>query len=235
MYRNPVMDHYADIEPSSSHGGKLEASQHRLLKVRRDEINRVFDHINSLMRLPDKKSKCFIVYSDVQEVWKDSRRILKVLWPYNPDEASLRFIQQHMILILSCLIYVGSTDWLSNFRIKLWDQHRQQWSLTDASIPIPEDKLGFLDDNAAREAFHKGQHIFRPLVIQLYESQYTQKISKDYRLPFEQRQKNVGSGGFGVVDRVVIPPGYIQNAEGLSWNQVSSHLALDRQLCNFAN
>lgn len=173
------------------------------------------------MKLPEKNSKSFIVIDDVKEIWKDASRVSAVLWPWFPDEDKLKFIQEHMILLLSCLIYIGSTDWLPNFRLRFWDTDKARWLINDDDLPVSEEKLLFLDNSADRARFFKHQYIFKPLIIELFRKQKPQVVLKEQRLPFEERKKDVGSGGFGTIDKVVIPPGYLKNVDGRTYGEAS--------------
>jgi hypothetical protein len=85
---------------------------------------------------------------------------------------------------------------------RLWDGTGRRWRLTDDDIPINDDRLFFLTEDDTRQAFYKAQYIFKPLAIELSNIQRTQTVSADWRLPFKHQEKNVGSSGYGVVDRI---------------------------------
>lgn len=214
---------------------RLQLSTERQKAIRADAIDIVYRDIASRLKLPEKPSKSFIVVDDIKDIWKDAARIIAVLWPYVPDEGKLRYIQEHMILLLSCLIYIGSTDWLPNFRTQLWDADRARWMINDDDLPVSEDKLLFLDNSAARGLFHKQQYIFKPLVIKLFRKQQPQIVLKEHRLPFEERRKDVGSGGFGTIDKVIIPPGYLKNVDDRTYGEASLHGSLRKTLARETN
>ncbi|QDS67853.1 hypothetical protein FKW77_007588 [Venturia effusa] len=210
-----------DMSSQSPRTGRLQPSQEQQRANRKRVIDDVYREISTRLKLPEKPSKSFIVSDDVKEIWKDVNKILAVLWPWCPDEGSLKYIQEHMILLLSCLIYTDLTEWLPKFRAKLWDMNNSRWLINDDDLPLPEDKLQFLDNSAARGLFHKLQYIFKPLVIELFRKQKPQVVLKEQRLPFEERRKDVGSGGFGTIDKVIIPPGYLKNIDGRTYGEAT--------------
>lgn len=208
------------MEPRSLPNGKLEISHERQQNLRGIEIGLITQALKKHMKRSKKDHKCFMIYKDLKAIWTHSR-ILSVLWPDSPDFATVQYVQNNMIMMLSCLIWIRSTSWLHELLGKLWDDSKERCVLTDDEIPINKEQLIFLPDDA-KDAFHKDQYIFKPLVVQLSNFQHTQTVSGNWRLPFENTEKNVGSGGYGVVDKVVIPPGYIQNEEGIGYDRVSS-------------
>lgn len=207
------------MEPRSPRTSKLEIPDERQQKLRSTEIGHIAQALKDSMKRSKKDYKCFMIYSDIKAIWT-TNRILTVLWPDSPDLANLQYVQNNVIVMLSCLIWIRSTSWPDELLGKLWDESKKRYLLVDDKIPIDKENLFFLPDDA-KDAFYKDQFIFKPLVIRLSSLQRTQSVSADWRLPFENTEKNVGSGGYGVVDKVVILPGYIKNEEGNGYDRVS--------------
>ncbi|TLD24525.1 kinase-like protein [Venturia nashicola] len=205
------------MEPRSPRASRLEIPDDRQQKLRSIEIGHITQALKDCMKRSKKDHKCFIIYNDIKAIWT-IQRISTVLWPDTPDLATVQYVQNNMIMMLSCLIWIRSTSWLHELLGRLWDEAKKQYLLVDDKIPVDKEKLLFLPDDA-KDAFYKDQYIFKPLVIQLSSLQRTQSVSAEWRLPFESTEKNVGSGGYGVVDKVVIPPGYIKNEEGNGYDR----------------
>jgi hypothetical protein len=185
-------------------------------------ITTIFHEIESVTKRPGEADKSFVCHDDLKTIWYDRWRIRRLLQlDYAPEE-QIDFIQEHMIVILSTLISIGANDWVINFRARLFHPVSGTALATDDGIPFEIGQLTFLDSPALQRTFYECQFRFKPVVIEITQNQRTQVIeNKMMRLPFEFCQKDIGSGGFGTVDRVGISPKYIKNlSEGSIWETV---------------
>jgi hypothetical protein len=202
----------------------LHQDAHHAIKSQEkaDMIKKILGDIKTCMKRPDKPSKAYFVHKDIARIWSDRTRIHTVLWPDCPNEKDLDVVQDDMVLVLSCLLWVGARDCLSNFRSKFFGFRSH--CPTDDKLPLEKDQLGFLEaEPAIQDRFYEEQFKFKPETILITHNQITQKVNHPLRrLPFEYRKKELGGvGGYGQVDCVGISPGYIRHENGSSWGNVS--------------
>ena len=183
-------------------------------------ISTIFGEIESVTKRPGEPEKSFVRYDDLKVIWSDRWRISCLLQLDYTHEDQIDFIQENMIIIISTLISIGADDWLTNFRARLFDSVSGHAIVTDDGIPFEMDRLTFLDSSLAlQRAFYEYQFRFKPVVIE----QRPQVIeNKMLRLPFEYCD-DIGSGGFGKVDRVGISPKCIKEESGSTWESVRTH------------
>jgi hypothetical protein len=194
-------------------------------------VTTIFDEIEAATKSPEegpeKPEKSFIRHDDLRTIWSDRWRVSRLLQlDYdrvdNAREDQIDFIQEHMIVILSTLVYASAYDCLTNFRARLFDRSGNAVA-TDDRIPLKLHQITFLDsERALQNAFYEHQFRFKPVVIEITGSRRTQVIEKKLRLPFEFCERNIGSGGYGMVDRVGISPKCLKIESGLSWDSVST-------------
>jgi hypothetical protein len=183
--------------------------------ARQQVMKRVLEEMEAVMKRPEKPEKAYICNSDLKSIWFDKSRISALVQPNTLSQHQLDFVQKHMTVILSTLVYVGATDCLSSFASRFFDPLTQQPLLSDADFPFEVSKLNFLDSEPAlQKRFYENQFRFRPVIIDLSVSGHTQKVHPKVRLPFETRLKGVGAGGYGKVDCVGISPDYIKLESG---------------------
>lgn len=207
---------------NTPHTARLQITQEQMSERRKATIDIICDEIKARMKLRAQPSISFIVISDIREIWQERGRLSAVLWPWKPKEEELQYIQKHMILMLSCLIYIDSTEWLPHLWDRLWDSDQGVPLIEDEDLPVPEDsdKLLFLETSAARTQFFEKQYIFKPLIIKVFREDKPQIESRENRLPFEEWEEEVGYGGFGSIDKVKIPAGYFRDAKNKTYEQV---------------
>lgn len=194
-------------------------------------IRTILGEINAHMKRSENPEKSFICYEDLKSIWSDRSRIQTLLQLAFPSEHQIRFIQEHMIMILSTLIFIGATDFSSEFLATLFNSNSANAPITDDEIPFEMNQLIFLYSKPAlQQNFYTHQFRFKPVVIEVTRHQRTQVIKNPkLRLPFEYLKKDIGSGGFGKVDVVGISPKYINEAGSIREN-VSRHCHLQPQI-----
>jgi hypothetical protein len=199
-------------------------SQVRFHAAQAQVMKEILDEIDLATKCRKKQDKSFICCEDLKGIWSDKSRISTLLQPDRLSQDQICFIQRHMIIILSTLISVGATEYLTNFRDRLFDPNSGNALLTDDGIPFKKNELIFLDSEPAlQQLFYDHQFRFKPVVIEITRNQKTQVIENEkQRLPFEFCIKDVGGGGYGKVDCVGISPKYIREKAGSMWENVSA-------------
>jgi hypothetical protein len=190
-------------------------------------MKKIFEEMVAATKHFNRPDKAYICDFDLNRIWSDQRRISAVLQPDNFSQLDLDIIQEQLILILSTLVYMGATLCLTSFRSRFFDPISGKPRVTDKSFPFEKHQLDFFDpesESALQQHFYDNQFRFKPVVIRVRRRQKAQEIKNiNERLPFENRVKSVGSGGYGQVDCVSISPSYIRMADGGSFREVSSY------------
>jgi hypothetical protein len=171
----------------------------------------IWKELKSAMKRDDKPEKAYVCYDDIRKIWGKKSRISALIRSSGPSADQVAFVHEHMIVILSTLVWIGDSKCLGQFRSRFFEPMTTCKALfTDRDMPLfDKSKLRFIDTEPLREHFHKDQFLFTPVRIDIDEDrQTTQTIDPRQRLPFEDISKGVGSGGFGKVDRVAISPKY---------------------------
>lgn len=195
-------------------------------------ITEIWMELKAAMKRVDKPEKMYICYHDIRKIWAKKSRVSTLIRLSGPSAEQVKFIQEHMIIILSTLVWIGDSRCLAQFKSRFFEPMTSCKALfTDKDMPLFEKKqLKFIDTEPVREHFYTDQFLFTPIRIDIEDDrESTQKIDPRQRLPFEEIKKGVGSGGFGKVDRVSISPKYYHSAGSgiekadMSSNKVSPH------------
>jgi hypothetical protein len=99
----------------------------------------MYKEINSYMKQLDKSEKAFICKHDIVRTSSEKSRISIALWSHHPDDKRLSSIQRNVVLILSCLIFIGPRTALpcrelnavglaSRLQTKIFHLNRIRWT-----------------------------------------------------------------------------------------------------------
>ncbi|KAF2097251.1 kinase-like protein [Rhizodiscina lignyota] len=178
---------------------------------RGDGIELIYKQLLDAKKDPNNKyCKPFIVQDDLNRIWGDPRNVARVIGSGWADQ-EVDVIRSFMKKILSILVVVDARDCLRDFHRNMYPSNSSGPVLTDADLPIEEhDRLDFLTPQK-RDQFIEQQYMFIPYVIEEYATPETHKVDSRRRLPFESIKKNIGVGGYGKVDEVRIPRGYLKS------------------------
>ena len=177
------------------------------------------------MHRQDDSSKIFICDRELRTVWEFYN--LRDIFPSQRWwEDERQKIRAEYLKVLSILICIDWTDLELLFRPYFFmrpDQDRN-----DASLPLSETQLGFLRRSA--HLFSQMQYAFIPVIIEEHDTRYIQQLRSKERLPFIEDSLEIGSGGFGVVSKVIIAPEYLFHTDNRTKNsEVGILLLLDAQ------
>jgi hypothetical protein len=205
----------------------------------KDLTAKIYDEITRVTKRADKPQEAYVCLEDLRQIWSDRSRIAALLHPDRLPDTHLRFIQSHMILILSTFVCIGAAEGLAHFRERFFNNLNssgpveQQAKLTDGDIPLDDGQLDtvFLDSECAlKSLFLEYQFRFKPVIIEVGKVQRKLVIPDPrYRLPFESREEEVGAGSYGKVDCVGISPGhYIKKDVGVGsdWSTKSVGISI---------
>lgn len=195
-----------------------------------DSISTLYNELVHVMKDPkNKHCQPFIIESDLKRIWNDMRKITAILgdqW----SKPELEIIHGCMQKTLSLLVYIGARDCLSNFRCLFT---RDGPLFLDADLPLKDKALLAFMPIEMQDKFIEQQFLFIPYIIYEMEGPKTQYVDSRLRLPFEKITKNIGVGGYGKVDQVKIPQGYLRTLRSgggelvsISWLVYPSKLTL---------
>ena len=176
------------------------------------------------MHRPEKgDSNMFICDHELREVWEHYD--LRPIFPTGSwSDEDRRQIRKEFLKILSILIL---TKWLDlkllyQFRIHFFTRSDRN----DTSLPLLGNQLTFLGRSAY--LFQHWQYAFIPVIIKECDKMYVQEVKSEERLPFMENSLEIGSGGFGIVSKVLIAPRCLINETEDSENrQVISYALKD--------
>ncbi len=204
---------------------RRETSPEREKSQAQQVIAKVLDDIKAAIKRPEKMQKAYVCYADLRRIWSDKSKIATLIQSSSPSDEQIDYIQTHMIIILSTLVYIGAVDCLAAFTSRFFRHISSHSALyEDSDIPYFEkSKLKFLDpEPASQQQFYENQFMFKPVIIEIKKNQTTQTVDPKQRLPFESLVKDVGAGGYGKVDRVGISPRYIKQPDGWDSREVKT-------------
>jgi hypothetical protein len=204
---------------------RRETSPEREKSQAQQVIAKVLDDIKAAIKRPEKMQKDYVCYADLRRIWSDKSKIATLIQSSSPSDEQIDYIQTHMIIILSTLVYIGAVDCLAAFTSRFFRHISSHSALyEDSDIPYFEkSKLKFLDpEPASQQQFYENQFMFKPVIIEIKKNQTTQTVDPKQRLPFESLVKDVGAGGYGKVDRVGISPRYIKQPDGWDSREVKT-------------
>lgn len=186
-----------------------------------DSVSSLYNELIRVKKDPkNKHCKPFIIQSDLRNIWRDARKITSIIgdeW----TKPELEAIHACMYKILSILVYIGAKECLRDFR-HLFPRDGDGPLFMDSDLPLKDKApLAFMSVQL-QDQFIEQQFMFIPFVIQEMEGSVTQSVAPQFRLPFEHITKNIGVGGYGKVDQVKIPRGYLRTRRSTGGDLVSS-------------
>ena len=199
------------LQASSLQRHRLSLTQSRKTKI----AQKLFD----CMHRSAEPHKSFICQNDLDDIWRASKNIKKVLVHEDWTEAEVATIRKKFTKILSIIILINSSDCIRRFRTLFFDTLGSQNARTDDEIPFTVEQLSILDIST-RKLFYEKQFVVKPEYIKNTKKQENQVIPPDHRLPFVYEKSGIGWGGYGTVDEVGIAPGYLLQETGASWPDV---------------
>ena len=147
----------------------------------------------------ENPSKMFLSDSELQAVWHDYH--LSTIFPTQRwTVEQWQQIRTDYLKVLSILIWIDWTPLAENFRAVFF-MHRDR---RDACLPFSMEKLNFLAGSAL--TFFQTQYAFLPVVIHDKDEMFVHNLEPLERLPFIEEARDIASGGFGHITKVVIAP-----------------------------
>jgi hypothetical protein len=150
----------------------------------------------------------FITLPSLRTIWTDQmlKDFLAVLG-HDGRGNPVKTVQEDLIKTVSILVHMKWEDW-SRFESIFFPDGWEKLACedkTDKNLPHARATLSehsFLQDGSAATDFLNHQNKYLPMVIKQFESAF---VPKWQPLPFiKSEQRNIGSGGFGIVTREVI-------------------------------
>ncbi|KAK1149739.1 hypothetical protein N8T08_005293 [Aspergillus melleus] len=147
----------------------------------------------------------FISRGALLDIWSESRlEEFAVIFAPGFDKNSITEVRQRYVQTLSILVWIGWEDW-SNFGTIFLQQNRADCDIPTYDLPDLQDPSFLGEDWAIR--FYYDKYVFCP--IDILEGQNIER-NEGWRLPFLDGGREIGGGGFGVVDQEIIARGHFR-------------------------
>lgn len=178
---------------------------------RTDAFSRVYEDLQQRMREPkDKKRRHdrFLTDDDIDTVYADRDRI-RALIKTTSRNVDLEKVRIEMRRVITVLILIGARDCFTDFERRLYRQMTPD--ITDKDLPITRTSdLHFLPTDQRDRFMHEQYAVLAVKIKEDYEPR-TLRFGPKERLPFERIEERIGVGGYGKVDKVWIPRGYLED------------------------
>lgn len=161
----------------------------------------------------------FITRQRLDDVWMSDSRLEKLL-PLLGKDLDYQDVKKNYIQTLSTMVYIGAVN---GFACIYKEMSIENPPMTDSHLLLVDwkSKRWKFSSTGIRNRFAQDRYIFCPYVIKEYGHQQTDKLAKQVRLPFINRNY-LESGSYGDVDKVEIPLGYLQHRDpSLAYTKVS--------------
>ena len=184
-------------------------------------LTSIREELRNAMKSGDGLGKDFICKQDVAKVWSHRQGYsLDVLLDHPQQRWSsreVRILRNEYLEILSITVWINATE---KFRELFESLKSQDPPKRDCDLPLSRSDLLPLEP-AERDRFLRDQELFNPFVIRETSDQQTYRVPIEGRLPFSNVAK-IGAGAYGNFKRVEVPPNYLIDKAGRSWDKVST-------------
>ena len=158
--------------------------------------------LQELMYHKSNPDEQFMCYTKIQDFWikHDVGNIQDFQRYERPVFAT---IKQKYLRVLTIVVFIG-WDGLKRFEPVFVKE-----SLDDDSLFFDEDQLEHM--KTGKEEFLQNQFLFKPETVKEKDDSYVQFVDAERRLPFDETDTLVGTGGFGAVTQRTIVSGCLEN------------------------
>lgn len=194
---------------------------------RADIIATTYQELLRAMKVPNDKKRLherFIIQEDLDIIYADPARIPALISP-DSSNVDMNVVRRDMRKIITVLVLIDARQCLGMFKNSLYRRHTPD--LVDGDLPITQrSDLWFLPPQL-QDRFIYEQYAVRPMKIREDLSAITLQFERHDRLPFQYIEEKIEVGGYGRIDRMTIPRGYLEDRSGRYVSTAESKIGTD--------